>query len=137
MATRQKDLYDADFYAWTQDQAEVLRRLAHERWDGPRSGGVGKEPSPGLSFAANILHPYTPSMLSAKRLMRSMVGLPMGGTKQPPRSCDSSGTPAPAFFGSHLCRAHKEAVVARTSADQIDRSRSASSRSTIGGIPIW
>jgi hypothetical protein len=35
MATRERDLYDRDFYAWTQDQAAALRRLAAERWNGP------------------------------------------------------------------------------------------------------
>ncbi len=35
MATRQEDLYDRDFYAWTQDQAAALHRLAQERWNGP------------------------------------------------------------------------------------------------------
>ncbi len=35
MATRQEDLYAEDFYAWTQDQAAALRRLAKERWNGP------------------------------------------------------------------------------------------------------
>ena len=28
-------LYDEDFYAWTQGQAEALRTLAKERWKGP------------------------------------------------------------------------------------------------------
>jgi hypothetical protein len=28
MATRRKDLYDRDFYAWTQDQVGALHRLA-------------------------------------------------------------------------------------------------------------
>ncbi len=35
MATRQEDPYAEDFYAWTQDQAEVLRRLVKERRNGP------------------------------------------------------------------------------------------------------
>ncbi len=35
MATRQEDLYAEDFYAWTQDQAAALRRLAQVRWNGP------------------------------------------------------------------------------------------------------
>ena len=35
MATRQKDLYAEDYYAWTQDQAAALRRLAREHWNGP------------------------------------------------------------------------------------------------------
>ncbi len=35
MATRREDLYAEDFHAWTQDQAEALRRLARERWNGP------------------------------------------------------------------------------------------------------
>jgi hypothetical protein len=35
MATRQEDLYDRDYYAWTQDQAAALHRLAAERWNGP------------------------------------------------------------------------------------------------------
>jgi hypothetical protein len=35
MATRQEDLYAEDYYAWTQDQAEALRRLAEARWNGP------------------------------------------------------------------------------------------------------
>ena len=35
MATRKQDLYDRDFFAWTQDQAAALRRLASERWNGP------------------------------------------------------------------------------------------------------
>ena len=35
MATRVKQLYDEDFYAWTRDQAAALRRLADERWNGP------------------------------------------------------------------------------------------------------
>ena len=35
MAARKDDLYDEDFYAWTQDQAAALRRLAAERWNGP------------------------------------------------------------------------------------------------------
>lgn len=29
------DLYREDFYAWTKDQAEALRRLAAEHWNGP------------------------------------------------------------------------------------------------------
>jgi hypothetical protein len=28
-------LYEEDFYAWTQEQAAALRRLAAERWNGP------------------------------------------------------------------------------------------------------
>jgi Domain of unknown function DUF29 len=28
-------LYDEDFYAWTRDQADALRRMAGERWNGP------------------------------------------------------------------------------------------------------
>jgi DNA-binding PucR family transcriptional regulator len=28
-------LYDKDFYAWTRAQADALRRLASERWNGP------------------------------------------------------------------------------------------------------
>jgi hypothetical protein len=28
-------LHDEDFYAWTRAQAEALRRLASERWNGP------------------------------------------------------------------------------------------------------
>ena len=35
MATRREELYEEDFYAWTQDQAASLRRLAAERWNGP------------------------------------------------------------------------------------------------------
>src|SRR3954452_23802712 len=30
-----EELYERDFYAWTRDQAEALRRLASERWNGP------------------------------------------------------------------------------------------------------
>jgi hypothetical protein len=29
------ELYDEDFYAWTREQADALRRLAAERWNGP------------------------------------------------------------------------------------------------------
>ena len=29
------ELYDEDFYAWTQGQAEALRTLTKERWNGP------------------------------------------------------------------------------------------------------
>lgn len=29
------ELYDEDFYAWTQDQAASLRLLARQRWNGP------------------------------------------------------------------------------------------------------
>ncbi len=35
MATRPEQLYKDDFYAWTRDQAQALRRLAAERWNGP------------------------------------------------------------------------------------------------------
>lgn len=35
MATRPDELYEADFYAWTRDQAAALRRLAGERWSSP------------------------------------------------------------------------------------------------------
>lgn len=35
MATRPERLYDEDFYAWTREQAEALRRLAEARWNGP------------------------------------------------------------------------------------------------------
>ena len=35
MATRAARLYKEDFYAWTRDQAEALRRLADQRWNGP------------------------------------------------------------------------------------------------------
>ncbi len=35
MATRYEELYAEDYYAWTQDQAAALRRLARERWNGP------------------------------------------------------------------------------------------------------
>jgi len=35
MATRPQQLYSHDFYAWTRDQANALRRLAAERWNGP------------------------------------------------------------------------------------------------------
>jgi hypothetical protein len=35
MTTRSAALYEDDFYAWTQEQAAALRRLAAERWNGP------------------------------------------------------------------------------------------------------
>jgi hypothetical protein len=35
MVTRPEQLYKDDFYAWTRDQAQALRRLAEERWNGP------------------------------------------------------------------------------------------------------
>ena len=35
MATRQGQLYKDEFFAWTRDQAQALRRLAEERWNGP------------------------------------------------------------------------------------------------------
>lgn len=35
MATRIAELYEEDFYAWTQAQAAALRRLEAERWNGP------------------------------------------------------------------------------------------------------
>jgi Domain of unknown function DUF29 len=35
MATRPEQLYKDDFYAWTRDQAQALRRLAEQRWNGP------------------------------------------------------------------------------------------------------
>jgi hypothetical protein len=35
MATRPEQLYKDDFYAWTRAQAQALRRLADERWNGP------------------------------------------------------------------------------------------------------
>ena len=28
-------LYEEDFYLWTRNQADALRRLAAERWNGP------------------------------------------------------------------------------------------------------
>ncbi|HSA81909.1 MAG TPA: DUF29 domain-containing protein [Geminicoccaceae bacterium] len=34
MATRPDQLHKDDFYAWTRDQAAVLRRLAEQRWNG-------------------------------------------------------------------------------------------------------
>jgi Domain of unknown function DUF29 len=35
MATRQGQLYKDDFFGWTRDQAQALRRLVEERWNGP------------------------------------------------------------------------------------------------------
>jgi len=35
MTSRSAALYEEDFYAWTQEQAAALRRLAAERWNGP------------------------------------------------------------------------------------------------------
>ena len=35
MTSRSAALYDEDFYAWTQEQAAALRRLAAECWNGP------------------------------------------------------------------------------------------------------
>jgi Domain of unknown function DUF29 len=35
MATRPEQLYKDDFYAWTREQAQALRRLAEQRWNGP------------------------------------------------------------------------------------------------------
>lgn len=35
MARTAAELYEEDFYAWTQAQAQALRRLAAERWNGP------------------------------------------------------------------------------------------------------
>jgi DNA-binding PucR family transcriptional regulator len=35
MATRARDLYREDFYAWTRDQAAALRELQGQRWNGP------------------------------------------------------------------------------------------------------
>jgi Domain of unknown function DUF29 len=35
MASRPEQLYKEDFYAWTREQAQALRRLAAERWNGP------------------------------------------------------------------------------------------------------
>ena len=37
MAARKDDLYDEDFYAWTQDQAAALRRLAGRALERRRS----------------------------------------------------------------------------------------------------
>jgi hypothetical protein len=34
MPSRATELYERDFYAWTQDQAGVLRRLLKQRWNG-------------------------------------------------------------------------------------------------------
>lgn len=35
MAAEEAELYEADFYAWTQRQAAALRHLADRRWNGP------------------------------------------------------------------------------------------------------
>jgi hypothetical protein len=35
MATRPEQLYKDDFYAWTREQAQALRRLAEQHWNGP------------------------------------------------------------------------------------------------------
>ena len=35
MATRPEQLYKDDFYAWTRDQAQALRRPTEARWNGP------------------------------------------------------------------------------------------------------
>jgi Domain of unknown function DUF29 len=35
MSSRAERLYKEDFYAWTRDQAEALRHLAGQRWNGP------------------------------------------------------------------------------------------------------
>ena len=35
MAPRPEQLYKDDFYAWTREQADALRQLADERWNGP------------------------------------------------------------------------------------------------------
>jgi hypothetical protein len=35
MAKRAVELYDEDYHAWAMDQAEALRRLAEQRWNGP------------------------------------------------------------------------------------------------------
>lgn len=35
MDTQLDDLYEIDFYAWTQDQAAALRSLLQQRWNGP------------------------------------------------------------------------------------------------------
>lgn len=35
MASTAAELYEHDYYAWTKAQAEALRRLAAERWNGP------------------------------------------------------------------------------------------------------
>ena len=35
MATELGDLYEADFYDWTRQQARTLRELARSRWNGP------------------------------------------------------------------------------------------------------
>lgn len=35
MATRLEELYETDFYAWTQDQTAALRSLLQQRWNGP------------------------------------------------------------------------------------------------------
>lgn len=35
MTAAAADLYDRDFYAWTRRQAEALRRLSAEHWNGP------------------------------------------------------------------------------------------------------
>jgi DNA-binding PucR family transcriptional regulator len=35
MASRPEQLYEEDFYAWTRDQAQALRRMAEQRWNGP------------------------------------------------------------------------------------------------------
>ena len=35
VASKPAELYEEDFFAWTRDQAEALRRLAGQRWNGP------------------------------------------------------------------------------------------------------
>ncbi len=35
MVTRPEQLYKDDFFAWTREQAQALRRLAEQRWNGP------------------------------------------------------------------------------------------------------
>ena len=35
MATQLDQLYETDFYAWTEDQAAALRSLLQQRWNGP------------------------------------------------------------------------------------------------------
>lgn len=35
VATKAADLYEADFYAWTRNQATALRRMAGDHWNGP------------------------------------------------------------------------------------------------------
>jgi DNA-binding PucR family transcriptional regulator len=90
-------LYDEDFYLWTRNQADALRRLAVERWNGPLD----------LEHLAEEVEGLGKSELSTvrsqvRRLLEHLLKLEHSPAAEPRRAWIASVLDARDQLGDHL-----------------------------------